>query len=116
MAAAKVFNEFGGYCDPDVSGALHTILNAFEEEDAEAAKEGLNRTCMRDLDIEFTRMLKKIKLPDSADLEAAAANFGAQRAAALAAAPPPPTAADDGPEAVVEEQKKLEEEDEDELC
>ena len=68
---------------------MKTILNGFEEEDAEAAKEGLNRPCIKDLDIEFTRMVKKIKLPDSGDLEAAAANFGAQRAAILASAAPP---------------------------
>jgi hypothetical protein len=67
---------------------MKTILNGFEEEDAEAAKEGLNRPCIKDLDIEFTRMVKKIKLPDSGDLEAAAANFGAQRAAILASATP----------------------------
>jgi hypothetical protein len=34
---------------------MQTILNAFEEEDAEAAKEGLNRPCIKDLEIEFTR-------------------------------------------------------------
>ena len=63
-------------------------------------------------------MLKKIKLPDSDGLEAAAADFGAQRSAVLASAPPPvaPAAPVKGPE-VAEEQKKLEtEEDEEELC
>jgi hypothetical protein len=36
-------------------------------------------------------MLKKIKLPDSGDLEAAAADFGAQRAAILASEAPKPS-------------------------
>jgi len=34
---------------------MHTILNAFEEEDADAAKEGLNRSVIKDLDIDFSR-------------------------------------------------------------
>jgi len=37
------------------NGAMHTILNAFEEEDADAAKEGLNRSVIKDLDIDFSR-------------------------------------------------------------
>lgn len=35
---------------------MHAILTAFEDEDAEAAKEALNRPCVKDLDIEFTRL------------------------------------------------------------
>lgn len=100
---------------------MHTVLNAFEEEDAEAAKEGLNRPCVKDLDIEFTRMIKKIKLPDSGGLEAAAADFGAQRAAVIASAVPKPKVEEPEPEVdVVTDQKKLEtredEDEEDELC
>ena len=49
MAATKAYNELGGYCDPDLNGALQTILAAFEEEDAEGAKEALNRPCLKDL-------------------------------------------------------------------
>ena len=101
---------------------MHTILNAFEEDDAEAAKEGLNRPCVKDLDIEFTRMIKKIKLPDTGGLEAAAADFGAQRAAMMASAAPKPLPEAEPEPDVVEEQKHLEtkveadDDDEDELC
>ena len=83
MAASKAYNMFGGYCDPDLSVAMHDLLNAFEEEDPEEAKVALNKACIRDLDIEFTRMLKKITLPDSGGLQAAAADFGAKRAAII---------------------------------
>jgi len=65
---------------------MNDVLLAFDEDDADAAKEALNRPCVKDLDVEITRMLKKIKLPDSEGLQAAAARFGAQRAAALAKA------------------------------
>ena len=96
------------------------VLNAFEEEDADAAKEALNRPCVKDLEIEFTRMIKKIKLPDSGGLEAAAADFGAQRAAIIASTAPKPTFMDVEQEVdEVTEQEKLEKKDEDEeeeLC
>ena len=99
---------------------MHTVLNAFEEEDADAAKEALNRPCVKDLEIEFTRMIKKIKLPDSGGLEAAAADFGAQRAAIIASTAPKPTFMDVEQEVdEVTEQEKLEKKDEDEeeeLC
>ena len=49
VAATTAYNELGGYCDPDLNGALQTILAAFEEEDAEGAKEALNRPCLKDL-------------------------------------------------------------------
>ena len=104
---------------------MNSILNAFEEEDAEAAKEGLNRPCIKDLEIEFTRMIKKIKLPDADGLEAAAADFGAQRAAVMASAAPPKPEPEPEPQPepdVLEEQKELEakdannDDDDDELC
>jgi len=85
VAASKAYQEFGGYCDPDLTLAMNDVLTAFDEEDADAAVEALNRPCVKDLDIEVTRMVKKIKLPDSG-LLAAAARFGAHREAVLKAA------------------------------
>ena len=96
---------------------MHTVLNAFEEDDADAAKEALNRPCIKDLEIEFTRMIKKIKLPDSGGLEAAAADFGAQRVAIIASATPEPTLKKVEPEVnEVEKLEKKDDEDDEELC
>ena len=73
VAANKAYNEFGGWCETDLAAALQITLQAFEEEDAEAAKEGLNKPAIKNLDIEFARMaVKDIPLPDTGDLEAAA--------------------------------------------
>jgi len=69
----------------------------------------LNRPCVKDLDVEITRMFKKIKLPDSNGLEAAAAKFGAQRAAAISAA-----AAVDNNNDLLDEEVPVDEEDQ--LC
>ena len=85
VAASKAYQEFGGYCDLDLSLAMSDVLAAFDDEDAEAAIEALKRPCVKDLDVETTRMVKKIKLPES-DLLAAAARFGAQREAILKSA------------------------------
>ena len=70
-------------------------------------------------DIEFTRMLKKIKLPDSGGLEAAAADFGAQRAAIIASAPPAIPAQSFGGndlQNVKSKEVSKDDDDEDELC
>jgi len=73
VAANKAYTEFGGWCDTDLAGAIQEILQGFEDEDAEAAKEGLNKAAIKNLDIEFARMAAKdIPLPDTGGLEAAA--------------------------------------------
>jgi len=120
VAANKAYSEFGGWCDTDLAGAIQEVLQAFEDEDADAAKAGLNKAAIKNLDIEFARMaVKDIPLPDTADLEAAASQFGAQRAEATKdvkknVEEEPEM---DPPKSVVEEQKQLEEEDdEDDLC
>lgn len=85
VAAAKSFNQWGGYCEPDQSQALNSIINGFSDEDGVLVKQGLGSGAIKNLDVEFTRMIKEIKVPEGGDggtgLEAAAAAYGAQRAA-----------------------------------
>lgn len=126
IAAGKAFATHGGWCDGETAPALRSLLEAFDEQDGEAAKEAINSKAIKNLDIDFARLAKLIVLPDSADLEAAAAKLGAERAAiaekakaekiAAAAAQSKSSAA--APTEVVEEEKALEEGDEDEedLC
>ena len=102
VAASKAFNAWGGYCDGDQSSALNTLIQAFNDEDGDLARQGVNSGAVKNLDVEFTRMVKDIKLPEAGGgLEAAAAELGAKKiaaavarnsvgtAAAAAAAPPP---------------------------
>ncbi len=100
IAASKAFTQYGAYCDGDTAPALRALLAAFDEEDGDAAKEALNSSAIKNLDIDFARLAKQIKLPTS-ELEAAAAQLGAQRAAASEAA---------DAQKVVAESKALEEE------
>jgi len=120
VAANKAYSEFGGWCETDLAGALQEVLQAFEDEDAEAAKAGLNKPAIKNLDIEFARMaVKDIPLPDTGNLEAAALQFGAQRAEASVVEKESkqieePTSSNQD---LIIEQKQLEEnDDEDDLC
>ena len=129
IAASKAFEMYGGYCDGETTSALRSLLEAFDEQDGDAAKEAINSKAIKDLDIDFARLAKQIVLPDSAGLEAAAAKLGAERAAvakkekedaaAVTALTPIVSSSVDTPEEVIEQQKTLEEEeedDEDDLC
>jgi len=121
VAANKAYSEFGGWCDTDLAGAIQEVLQAFEEEDGEAAKAALNKPPIKNLDIEFARMaVKDIPLPDTGGLEAAASQFGAQRAEASVIETKPKQAEEQissNESPILDEQKQLEEDDdEDDLC
>lgn len=123
IAASKAFDAHGVWCDGETAPALRALLEAFDEQDGEAAKEAINSTAIKNLDIDFARLAKLIVLPDSADLEAAAAKLGAERAAIAEKEKAEKMAAQSkssaaAPTEVVEEQKTLEEDDDDEedLC
>ena len=78
VAANKAYTEFGGWCETDLAAALQILLQGFEEDDADAAKEGLSKPAIKNLDIEFARMAANdIPLPDSGGLEAAASQVTA---------------------------------------
>ena len=124
IAAMKAFEAHGMYCDGDTAPALRNLLQAFDEEDGEAAKEIINSKGIKNLDVDFARLAKHIPLPDSGGLEAAAAKLGKERMAVAEAekatkAASAPTAAAQ----VAKEEKALEENkpvvddsDEDDLC
>jgi hypothetical protein len=81
VEASKVFQKWGGYCDPDQTSACHQMINGFNDEDAEMAKMGLTHNSIGSLDVEFQRIIKLIKLPDiEGGLEAAAKSYGATKA------------------------------------
>lgn len=125
IAATKAFEMYGGNCDFQTQDALRSLLEAFDEQDGDAAKEAINSKAIKDLDIDFARLAKQIILPDSAGLEAAAAALGAERDAVAkkekeeAAEKKAAMSSAQPPQEVIEQQKTLEAEDEDEddeLC
>ncbi|XP_040579962.1 gamma-soluble NSF attachment protein [Lepeophtheirus salmonis] len=111
VAAAKFWAQWGGYCDSDIGSTLQRILRGYnDEEDAELVKEGLNSPVIRQLDVEFALMARKIKVPEGIGAAAeAVARINKEKIAKS--------------EASQEEQEKdegfehsKEESDEDELC
>ena len=57
------------------------MMDGIDDEDAEMTKRGLNSPAIKNLDVEYTRMIKEIKVPaEGGGLEAAAAAYGAERA------------------------------------
>ncbi len=61
VAAAKQFSAWGGYCDGDQTVALRTVLQGFDDEDGEAARQGLQHNAIKGLDVEFTIVARDIK-------------------------------------------------------
>lgn len=117
IAAMKSFDTYGVYCDGATAPALRQLLAAFDEEDGDAAKEAINSKAIKDLDIDFARLARLIPLPEN-NLEAAAAQLGAERAAVLDKEKEAIVAATYAAQ-VAEEQKELEEDDDDDedgLC
>lgn len=81
VEAAKVFQVWGGYCDPDQTTACHQMIDGFNDEDPDRAKQGLSAHCHGALDVEFQRIIKIIKIPDAeGGIEAAAKSYAASKA------------------------------------
>ena len=103
---------------------FRALIEAFDEEDGDAAKEAIDSKAIKNLDIDFARLAKHIKLPDSDAFNAAAAKLGEERNKVVeqekkAARDAKRVAGECSamePEQVADEQKKLEESDEDDLC
>lgn len=64
VAGEKVFREFGGYCDVNEVMTLETLLQAYDEEDADAAKRALKSPFIMHMDVEYARLARDLKLPE----------------------------------------------------
>jgi len=63
-----------------------TWMDSFSHHVSSFDRQGLSSGAIKNLDVEFTIMARDIKVPESGSgLEAAAREFGAQRAAAMEA-------------------------------
>eukprot|EP00096_Caligus_rogercresseyi_P008551 TRINITY_DN2754_c0_g2_i1.p1 TRINITY_DN2754_c0_g2~~TRINITY_DN2754_c0_g2_i1.p1 ORF type:complete len:330 (-),score=122.36 TRINITY_DN2754_c0_g2_i1:394-1383(-) len=118
IAAAKTWSAWGGYCNSDLGSTLQRILRGYnDEEDGELVKEGLNSPIIRELDVEYALLAKKIKVPEG--IGAAAEAVAQRNKEKMMAA----EAALEGKEPVIEESpskppvnEEKEDSDEDELC
>ncbi|KAF2896778.1 hypothetical protein ILUMI_09396 [Ignelater luminosus] len=64
VAAEKAFKEWGNYCEAPEIQTLEMLLQAFDEEDAEAAKKALNSPFIKHMDVEYAILARDLPLPE----------------------------------------------------
>ncbi|KAJ2954081.1 hypothetical protein O0L34_g2296 [Tuta absoluta] len=119
VAAEKAYKEWGANCEVAEMQTLEMLLQAFDEEDREAAKRALRSPFIRSMDVEYARLATIVPLPEGIDpapraalRENAAPSYVSANAASGGDAPAPADEADEPVEH--EEAKKTD--DEDDLC
>ncbi|KAL5288453.1 NAPG family protein [Megaselia abdita] len=63
VAAEKAFKEWGNCCDPQEVQTLEMLLQAFDDEDPEAAAQALNSPFIKHMDVEYARLARDLPLP-----------------------------------------------------
>ncbi|XP_014221678.1 gamma-soluble NSF attachment protein-like [Trichogramma pretiosum] len=63
IAAEKAFKEFGGYCEAPEVQTLEMLLQAYDSEDADAARSALNSPFIKHMDIEYAKLARTLALP-----------------------------------------------------
>lgn len=63
VAAEKAFKEWGNCCDAAEVQTLEQLLQAYDDEDPDSAKQALRSPFIRHMDIEYSRLANDMKLP-----------------------------------------------------
>jgi gamma-soluble NSF attachment protein len=63
VAAEKAFKEWGNCCDPQEVQTLELLLQAYDDEDPEAAGQQLASPFIRHMDVEYARLARELQLP-----------------------------------------------------
>ncbi|XP_063707763.1 gamma-soluble NSF attachment protein-like, partial [Culicoides brevitarsis] len=66
VAAEKAFKEWGNCCDPAEVQTLEQLLQAYDDEDPDSARQALRSPFIRHMDIEYARLANELKLPRGA--------------------------------------------------
>ncbi|XP_069699354.1 gamma-soluble NSF attachment protein [Periplaneta americana] len=64
VAAEKAFKEWGNCCDVPEVQTLEMLLQAFDEEDPQAARSALNSPFIKHMDVEYSRLARDLPLPE----------------------------------------------------
>lgn len=64
VAAEKAFKEWGNYCEAPEVQTLEMLLQAYDEEDPEAAKKALNSPFIKHMDVEYAILARDMPLPE----------------------------------------------------
>ncbi|XP_044734638.1 gamma-soluble NSF attachment protein [Chrysoperla carnea] len=63
VAAEKAFKEWGNCCEAPEVQTLESLLQAYDDEDAEAAQHALNSPFIKHMDIEYAKLARTLPLP-----------------------------------------------------
>nr|XP_050849523.1 gamma-soluble NSF attachment protein-like isoform X2 [Vespula vulgaris] len=63
VAAEKAFKEWGNYCDAPEVQTLEMLLQAYDNEDADAARSALNSPFIKHMDVEYAKLARGLPLP-----------------------------------------------------
>lgn len=63
VAAEKAFKEWGNCCDPQEVQTLEMLLQAYDDEDPDAAAQALNSSFIKHMDVEYARLARDLPLP-----------------------------------------------------
>ncbi|KZC12743.1 PREDICTED: gamma-soluble NSF attachment protein-like [Dufourea novaeangliae] len=63
VAAEKAFKEWGNYCEAPEVHTLEMLLQAYDNEDADAAKAALNSPFIKHMDVEYAKLARGLPLP-----------------------------------------------------
>lgn len=63
VAAEKVFKEWGNYCEAPEVNTLEMLLQAYDNEDADAARAALNNPFIKHMDVEYAKLARGLPLP-----------------------------------------------------
>ncbi|XP_067209566.1 gamma-soluble NSF attachment protein [Linepithema humile] len=63
VAAEKAFKEWGNYCEAPEVQTLEMLLQAYDNEDADAARAALNNPFIKHMDVEYAKLARGLPLP-----------------------------------------------------
>ncbi|CAK9797203.1 Gamma-soluble NSF attachment protein [Anthophora quadrimaculata] len=63
VAAEKAFKEWGNYCEAPEVNTLEMLLQAYDNEDADAARAALNNPFIKHMDVEYAKLARGLPLP-----------------------------------------------------
>ncbi|XP_017885180.1 gamma-soluble NSF attachment protein [Ceratina calcarata] len=63
VAAEKAFKEWGNYCEAPEINTLEMLLQAYDNEDADAARAALNSPFIKHMDVEYAKLARGLPLP-----------------------------------------------------
>lgn len=63
VAAEKAFKEWGNYCDAPEVQTLEMLIQAYDDDDPDLAKQALNSSFIKHMDVDYAKLARDLPLP-----------------------------------------------------